>query len=444
MKAGATALMILLAMSPPSSISAQSGDSSHPDQSNSTARVAVEDSLDLWFDARNEQLKVYFFWTDSCPHCQAARPFISSLAAREPWLQVHSLRLDDNPANVNRYLKLAAEIDETAYSVPAFLFCGRLLTGFDSADGVGAQLIAALQDCHTALQEGAHPWQQPQSVPDDVTTALPLLGKYDLSELSLPLVTILLAAMDSFNPCAFFVLLFLLSLLVNARSRARMLLIGGLFVFVSGVVYLVFMAAWLNLFLVFGELAWLTLAAGLLAIAMGAINLKDYFYEARGVSLSIPESAKPGLFAKMRHLVSAESLPAMITGTLLLAVMANSYELLCTAGFPMVFTRILTLRELSTPSYYGYLVLYCAVYILPLLIIVGLFTRTLGRRKLSAAEGRLLKLLSGLMMAGLGTLLVVDPGLISNPGVALLLIITAIALCWLISLISNRHTRPDH
>jgi hypothetical protein len=407
-----------------------------------SAGRAVE-PLDLWFNTATDQVRLYFFWTDSCPHCQAARPFISSMAADKPWLQVHSLPLDDNPENIKQYLSLAERIDENAYSVPAFVFCGHLLTGFDSSEGIGAQLASDLQACHSAVGAGSYPWQQSPADAGDISTSLPLLGDYDLSKLSLPLVTILLAAMDSFNPCAFFVLLFLLSLLVNARSRARMLLIGGLFVLVSGMAYLVFMAAWLNLFLVFGELAWLTLAAGVLAIAMGTINLNEYFHESRRISLSIPERAKPGLFSRMRRLVSAESLPTMISGTLLLAIIANSYELLCTAGFPMVFTRILTLHELSTASYYGYLVLYCAVYIVPLMIIVGLFAHTLGRRKLSAAEGRLLKLLSGLMMAGLGSLLVIDPALISNPSVAVLLILIAVVLCWLINLISRRFASAD-
>lgn len=435
----AAALLIALILLLPACLLAQTSDGQFEAQAPQAASVAADDSLNLWFDTQHNRIKLYFFWTASCPHCQAARPFISDLAGRASWLEIHSLPLDENPENIARYLSLAEQIDETAYSVPAFLFCGHLLSGFDSAATTGALLETSLRDCRNALREDERPWEDsaPQSAATSTST-LPFLGDYDLSKLSLPAVTILLAAMDSFNPCAFFVLLFLLSLLVNARSRSRMLLIGGLFVFVSGMVYLAFMAAWLNLFLLFGELAWLTFGAGLLAVVMGIINLKDYFYDSSGVSLSIPDSAKPGLFARMRRLVSAESLPAMITGTLLLAILANSYELLCTAGFPMVFTRILTLHDLSSASYYGYLVLYCTIYIVPLLIIVALFARTLGRRKLSAAEGRILKLLSGLMMTGLGILLVVNPALISNPGIAVLLIVAAVAGCWLINLIHNR------
>ncbi len=380
------------------------------------------------------RLQLYFFWTATCPHCQVARPFVEALAQRHPWLDVDSRELGDDPANPQLFVTLGRELDERVYSVPAFFFCGQLVTGFDRAETSGVALETALLECRDAVSRGGNPWEtagDPEGAAG--TTTLPVLGAVSLDEWSLPLVAVTLGALDSFNPCAFFVLLFLLSLLVNARSRRRMLLIGGLFVLVSGVVYFLFMAAWLNVFLLFGELRWMTAAAGALAVLIGGINVKDYAAPGRGPSLSIPEGAKPTLFRRIRRLVNAESLVTMIAGTLVLAVLANTYELLCTAGFPMVFTRLLTLQPLSSTAYYGYLLLYCAVYIVPLLAIVGAFVATLGRRKLSEREGRLLKLLSGLMMLGLGTVLLAAPALVSNLAVTAGLLASTGFLTWLIS-----------
>ena len=100
--------------------------------------------------------------------------------------------------------------------------------------------------------------------------------------------------------------------------------------------------------------------------------------------------------------------------TVVLAIAANTYELLCTAGFPMVFTRILTLHRLPTGSYYLYLALYNLVYVVSLLGIIIVFTVTLGARKLTTWEGRKLKLLSGIMMLLLGTVLLVRPTLLND------------------------------
>ena len=356
-------------------------------------------------------VELHFFWSRGCPHCQAARPFVEALPGRLPWLRLHSLEVGE-PANGALYDRMAQAIGEDASSVPAFLFCGRMMVGFDAPETTGAELVAALEACRAGLGPGA---------PE--TLRVPVLGELHRDELSLPLLTLVIAGLDAFNPCAFFVLLFLLSLLVHARSRARILFVGGTFVLFSGLIYFLFMAAWLHVFRWAGELRAVTVAAGFLAVGVAAINVKDYFLFRRGVSLSIPEAAKPGLFQRMRGLLRADSLPAMTAGTVVLAVAANSYELLCTAGFPMVYTRILTLSEVGPAAHFGWLAAYNVVYVLPLLAIVLVFTWTLGGRKLGEAEGRLLKLVSGLMMFGLGLLLLFAPGLLSNPWAAALLLL---------------------
>jgi hypothetical protein len=128
----------------------------------------------------------------------------------------------------------------------------------------------------------------------------------------------------------------------------------------------------------------------------------------------------------MRAVVNAESWPTMLLGAVILAIVANSYELLCTAGFPMVYTRVLTLSDLSQSEYYLYLGFYNLIYVIPLAIIVLVFALALGSRKLSERGGRILKLVSGLMMLGLGLLLVFAPALLNRMGVAVVLLVLAI------------------
>jgi hypothetical protein len=369
--------------------------------------------------AGGEQVQLWFFWSAKCPHCLEAKPVVEAMAARNGWLLLHSLELSTSPENARLYLKMAAALGEEARSVPGFIVCGRMLVGFDSAATTGRELEAIARGC---LGGGA-------GAPAEAggTVALPLLGSMELGQLSLPTVTLLLAAMDAFNPCAFFVLLFLLSLLTHERSRRRMLVIGGVFVLCSGLVYFALMAAWLNVFLIAGELRAVTIAAGAIALFMAAVNLKDYRWFKRGITLSIPERAKPRLFQRMRGLLQARSQAALLAGTVTLAIAANSYEALCTAGFPMVYTRLLTLQQLPPAGYYAYLALYNVVYVLPLLVIVLTYVRTLGARKLSEAEGRILKLVSGVMMLGLGGTLLLAPTALADPLLALGLVLAALA-----------------
>jgi len=267
---------------------------------------------------------------------------------------------------------------------------------------------------------------------------VPELGGLDPSGLSLPLLTVIIAGLDGFNPCAFFVLLFLLSFLVHARSRRRMLVVGGLFVLVSGLVYFLFMSAWLNVFLLAGRLPAITAAAGIVALALASVNIKDFFFFRKGPSLSIPDSAKPGIFRRARMLAASSSTAAFLGGTVALALVANMYEFLCTAGLPMVFTRVLTLRKLDTAEYYLYLAFYNAVYVVPLAVIVVLFSVTLGARKLSEWQGRVLKLVSGLMMLAMGGLLLINPALLNNPVTAVLLLAAVLVVSGVVAAAARR------
>ncbi len=380
-------------------------------------------------DTGETRVHLYFFWSQKCPHCLKAIPFVDSLARDNSWLELHSAEVSQNRQNLQRYVEMANSLGHEARSVPAFFICGQLITGFDSPQGIGQRILDHARACQ---QKPATAF----SATDDETLLLPFIGMVDPKSNSLLMFTLIIAGMDSFNPCAFFVLLFLLSLMVHARSRTRMLLIGSTFVGISALVYFLFMAAWLNLFIMTGAIPVITLIAGLVAIIIGIINAKDYFLFRQGPSLSIPESAKPGLYRRMRELLKANNISTMLLGTAALAVAANSYELLCTAGFPMVYTRLLTLNELSNLQHYAYLVLYNFIYVIPLMIIVIFFSFTLGAYKLSEQQGRYLKLLSGLMMLGLGLIMLFAPNLLVTaiwPGFTLLAtaLVVATGIHWL-------------
>jgi hypothetical protein len=226
----------------------------------------------------------------------------------------------------------------------------------------------------------------------------------------LPLFTLVVGLVDGFNPCATWVLLFLLAMLVNLKSRPRMALIAGTFVLVSGAVYFAFMAAWLTLFMAVGISQPVRLLLAVVAISIGTVNLKDFFALGRGPSLSIPESAKPGLYRRVRAILHAEDIAGAMVGIVVLAFLVNLVELLCTAGLPALYTGILTSQRLQPWEYYAYLTLYIAAYMLDDAILVMLGVATLGKRKLQERGGRWLKLLSGAVIFVLGVLLLLRPG----------------------------------
>ena len=395
-------------------------------------------------------LTLHYFWAPNCPHCAEAKPLIEALQARYPQLQVREYEIWRQRENFELLLGVAERHGGGVVSTPAIVLGDRLWFGFNSA--IAAEIEATVVRClaggcpdllAAASQPAAPvpgpPLPEASLAPEkSAPVVVPQFGSLDPERHSLPVLTLVLGLLDSFNPCAFFVLLFLLSLLVHLRSRRIMLLVGGTFVFFSGLIYFLFMAAWLNLFLLAGRINQVTTVAGVVALLVAAFNIKDFFFFHQGPTLSIPESAKPRLFKRMRYLLMEDRLPSVLFGTVVLAVAANSYELLCTAGFPMVYTRALTLHSLERWQYYAWLILYNVVYVVPLFVIVLLFTYTLGAKKLSEWQGRVLKLVSGVMMLLLGLVLLFNPGLLGNAMVAVAILLLALSATGVIVLVYRR------
>jgi glutaredoxin len=364
------------------------------------------------------------FVRSGCPHCDAAKLFLRDLQERRPGLRVLVQDIGQNQAALARFDDLARARAITAIGVPAFYLAGELIIGFQDAQSTGARLIALL-DRAPAIAEGepfaaCRPIQQDcedirtHSPASEDSIVLPWFGRLSLREAGLPLFTLAVGLLDGFNPCAMWVLLFLLSLLGTLRDRLKMTLVAGTFVLVSGLVYFAFMAAWLNVFLLVGLSRAVQLGLGGVATVIGAVNVKDFFAFRQGLSFSIPDAAKPRLYARLRRVVQAENLTGALIGIVILAGLVNILELLCTAGFPALYTQILATQPLATWQYYGYLGLYNVAYMLDDALMVTIAVITLGRHKLEEREGRWLKLISGIVMIGLGMMLVLRPNMMAG------------------------------
>lgn len=388
-----------------------------------------------------EKGSVYFFWGKGCPHCAAAKPFLDKLAKRYPALEIKSYEVYENQENLEFMERLIKAYGKAPRGVPTFIYGDKVFEGY--SDNIAREIESAVSASFKKQPPTGLPGDEQAEGTDPEQVTVPFLGTKDFRSVSLPVFTLIIAGLDSFNPCAFFVLFTLLSLLLHAHSRKKILFIGGIFIIFSGGIYFMFMATWLNLFLIIGNISAVTFIAGIVALIIAVINIKDYFLYKKGISLSIPDTSKPKLYEKMRRLLKTDSLPALLAGTIVLATTANSYELLCTAGFPMIYTRVLTFYALSTKKYYAFLALYNLIYILPLAIIIVIFATTLGNRKFTEQQGRILKLISGSMMFFLAIALLLAPSLLQSPLTAATILAAALVLSLTIVFVTRkRNTLP--
>jgi len=333
------------------------------------------------------------FVRDGCPHCADAKAYLPKFASERPWLTI-TYRPVDTDADARVALIHYSRTSGTwPPGIPTFVFNGQVLVGFESSERSGGKL-AALVDSGLVKDES-------------IDTGW--FGKISVSSMGLPIFTLAIGLLDGFNPCAMWVLLFLLSMLVHLKSRARMALIAGTFVLVSGAVYYAFIAAWLNVFLLVGMSNTINYAIASIAIFIGVINFKDYFGVNNGFSLSIPASAKPSLYARMRAIIISDSLLLSLTTAATMAIIVNFVELLCTAGFPAVYTSILAQHHLTATEHYSYLGIYILGYMADDALMVGAAVMALSSQKLTERAGQWLKLLSGVVMLLLGAIMLLKP-----------------------------------
>jgi thiol-disulfide isomerase/thioredoxin len=333
------------------------------------------------------------FWGVGCPRCEEARPLVERLSS-EHGVPVEWVEIRRDAAGRARFAAEVERLGIRAAGIPLFVSGDRAVVGFRGGAAEG-ELRALL---------GTSP--RPEVL------VLPLVGAVDPSRLPLVAFTAAVGLLDGFNPCAMYVLVALLGLLLHVPSRRRVALYGGTFVAMSGAVYFLFMTAWLGAFAMGGLSRAVTVALGAALVGMGLLDLKDAVWLRRGPSLSIPARAKPGLFRRMRGVASSASAPAALAGIAALAFVVNLVELGCTLGLPAMYTRVLSMqRELPTSARLAYVGLYCLFYVVPLAAIVAAFALTLRRLVLSERRARVLKGVAGALLVAFGTAFLWRPGL---------------------------------
>lgn len=376
----------------------------------------------------SQAIDIEIFVREGCPHCAKAEAFLNDLQREQPNLRIEIHDVSKEPSALERLKLLADQQGIAMVRVPALQVRGQLIIGYSDAVTSGQWIRNALAaiprkpvrevtqqtaagSCEAQEALTCEAPKEPVLQTGAESFELDFLGhRITLAEIGLPLFTLAMGLLDGFNPCSLWVLILMISLLAPMQNRRRMLAIAGTFVAVEGLAYFVFMAAWLNLFLLIGLSRSSEIIIALIALLAGAINLKDFWWFGRGVSLSIPNAAKPGIYNRMRAILSARNLTGAMIGAVILAILVQIVEFMCTSGFPALYARILTLRQLDSSSYYGYLLLYNLAYMFDDIIILGIGVITLSQRRLQEKEGRWLKLISGAVMIGLGLYLLVSPG----------------------------------
>lgn len=377
-----------------------------------------------------DRVNLYLFYSTTCPHCANERQFLDIIEDEYPYLTIHEY---ETGKNRQLFKKIADELEIERFGYVPTTFIGNdYLVGYRDDEITGQQIRELIEKYH---QQGdpdiigkiilGQPFQisptageaqqnstekRQQVVPENIR--IPLFGKINTKQLSLPALTFILALADGFNPCAMWVLLFLISILLTMESKKRAYVLGVVFIATSGLVYFLFLTAWLNLFLTIGLIFWIRMAVGVFALAAGSYQLIEFCRQRDSGCIATEGERRRKIFDNIKKVARQKNIMIALVGMIILAVAVNIVELICSLGLPALYTQVLSLTPMSPLKYYSYLAFYVLIFMIDDLIVFFIAMITLHQTAIQSKYARYSKLLGGVIILILGLLLLFKPELL--------------------------------
>lgn len=348
------------------------------------------------FSSAQEKQKLYFFYGDGCPHCAEEEIFLDKLE-KEHGNEIEVLRYEVwyNKNNSALLAEMAEKINYNVTGVPITIVGEKAITGFADNETTGQEILGLLGLNNT----------EKQVMPEKIT--VPFFGAVETKNLSLPAFAVLVGFVDGFNPCAMWVLIFLIGLLLSLNDKKKVAIIGGGFLITSAFFYFLILNAWLNLLIFLAYIKYLKLIIGIVGVVAGLFQLKEYRENVEGVCKVTRSEGRKKIFERIKNIVRKENLFLALGGVVLLAISVNLVELVCSLGLPVIFTQVLALSNLSTPQYYAYILLYIFFFMIDDMVVFILALLTMQTKFFSTKYSRYSSLIGGIIMIMVGLYLII-------------------------------------
>ena len=370
-----------------------------------------------------EVIDIHLFYSKSCSHCKAEKEYLSELSKKDSSINVHLYEVTNDKENSALLDKVQKLIDGESPYVPYTVIGSKYKVGFSNSTKVELEnIISSYKDDGyvdivggiidgTITKDNIDKYLEKTDVEVDDDVSIPLLGKVDPKDASIPIIAIIMGLVDGFNPCAMWVLLFLISMLLGMKDRKKMMYLGSLFIVASASVYLLFMVAWLNIVINVTSIKWVQILIAVVALIGGLINIKSYIKslgQDSGCTV-VDDKKRKKIFGKIKKFTSEKSLILASVGVVLLAMSVNVVELACSAGLPVLFTNILAINEVGTNLSSIYILIYIFFFMLDDLIVFNVAMFTLKVTGVTTKYTKYTHLIGGIIMLLVGILLIFKP-----------------------------------
>ncbi len=379
-----TIILLLLLCIIPFNIKALSED--YEDKISDIVNVEVEE----------EKINLYLFRGEGCPHCRDEEKWLKQIKEKyKEYLNIYDFEVWYSKENQEKYFEVAERLEINTNSVPFTIIGEKAFVGYSSSISSNIEKAIKYYIGEEINKNSRH---------------IPILGDIDIKKTSLPLIAIVLGFIDGFNPCAMWILLFLINLFLNYKNKKKAWILGFTFLIISALVYFISMLG-INLVIDIVAINWIKKAIAILILIAGLLNFKKYLKTRKenvGCTV-VNDTRRRKIITRIKNIMNSKNFFFAIIGIIILAVSVNLIELTCSLGFPVIFTEILSINEVKGFIKIIYLLIYIFFYMIDDLFVFTVSMFTLEATGITNKYNKLCTLVSSIIMILIGTLLLIKP-----------------------------------
>ena len=362
-------------------------------------KADYEDKLSdaIGIEVEENKVNLYLFKDKTCPHCKKETEWLKSIESDyKDYLNIYYFELNGNKENQEKYFIATETMNINTTSIPFTVIGEKTFVGF--SDTIKSNIENTIKDY----------------IGEDINKnhmTLPIFGDVNVKSISLPLVAIILGFIDGFNPCAMWILLFLINLFINFNNKKKAWILGFTFLLVSALVYFISM---LGINIVISKIIktnWLKMSIAIFILVAGLLNLRKYLKTRKdnaGCTV-VDDKKRKTIITRMKKIMNSKSFILSILGMIVLATSVNLIELTCSLGFPATFTGILSINNVTGLIRIVYLLIYIFFYMIDDLLVFTISMFTLEATGVTNKYNKLCTLVSSIIMILMGTLLLIKP-----------------------------------
>lgn len=370
-----------------------------------------------------EKVKLYLFYNYDCPHCADEKVYLNQLDEEYDNLEIIKYEVKKDETNKELLSDFLKKQEWDINAVPITIIGTNYFVGYN--DDIGTKIRCAINYySDTPHRDLVGEYLGTSDVREDLIDefdpnsckfTVPIIGEVNPKNISLPLVSTVIGLVDGFNPCAMWVLLFLISLMIGMKNRKRMWCLGIAFLLSSAIVYFAFMMAWINVAGMFTSSKIIEILVSIVALLGGSINLYHFIKEVRAkdIGCSVTNNTKKKkIMVRAKEIVTENSFLLALGGVIILAVSVNIIELACSAGLPILFAQILAMNDLSSTQTLFYNILYIIFFLIDDIIVFIMAMTTMKITGISNKYNKYAHLVGGIIMLLIGLLMIINPSIL--------------------------------